>query len=98
MEARARAEAANAPLCPRGSKACYVSQARTDYECVDTTFGDTTCGGCKFGEFNTGITGGVDCTTLEGVLPNRVTCNNSVCEASSCKPGFKLSNGQCVRR
>lgn len=88
------------PYCPATYTACYVSEDNDDgYECLRPDVELESCGGCRFGEYaSANTTLGVDCTSIAGVLPSGVTCNKGHCVISQCRRGFRLVDGECLRR
>lgn len=99
IEAQRRAEALarDNAYCPEGFTGCSIPDS-TQYECIDTKTELESCGGCVHGAFgNSTSSAGVDCTTLRGVSIGGVTCDGGHCQVNSCRRGFKLKDGRCVR-
>ncbi|GFZ46250.1 hypothetical protein JCM24511_04497 [Saitozyma sp. JCM 24511] len=93
-------QAAN--ICPAGLKPCHIDGADDKaFECIDPVSDIESCGGCVFGEFETGSsnsTVGVNCLDAPGQALGGVTCSSGQCEVSKCKPGYHLKSGKCVYR
>lgn len=79
--------------CPWGQSLCPIpirNGGARGFECIDTSSDLEACGGCP------GDGGAVDCSALPHV--GVVGCVNGACRVSSCKRGFVLSAGRCVKR
>ncbi|GAA5955450.1 hypothetical protein JCM21900_002051 [Sporobolomyces salmonicolor] len=74
--------------CPDGERACPIG-SDGGWECLDVTTSLDSCGGCP------GERSSVNCLTIPGAAG--VSCVESVCEISSCFPGYRYLNGRCLR-
>ncbi|WVR04311.1 hypothetical protein IAU60_001311 [Kwoniella sp. DSM 27419] len=89
-------------FCPGSMVSCNVPGVADSWECVDPTSDLESCGGCVYGDYtaqghNTTATG-QDCTQLPGVRMGGSTCTAGKCEIFSCKKGWTLRDGACVRK
>ncbi|WWC61324.1 uncharacterized protein I303_103905 [Kwoniella dejecticola CBS 10117] len=93
-------------LCPEGYRACKITLGRgMEYECIDVTQELESCGGCFFGQVTidpnriaTTLEGniGKDCSKMEGIRQDGVTCISGECIAFACEEGSHLSDSQCL--
>ncbi|WWC69640.1 uncharacterized protein I206_103583 [Kwoniella pini CBS 10737] len=83
--------------CPTGLTACGIPGATEDsYECIDTKLELEHCGGWAHAlALESGNTG-VNCTALEGVTQNGVTCLAGECLIFACQEGYSLFNNGCI--
>ncbi|WVQ98495.1 hypothetical protein IAU59_005621 [Kwoniella sp. CBS 9459] len=102
--ARRSGIAAKKEMCPEGMQACNILDGDgLSFECLDIKQELESCGGCLHGEFRPQIHGGdfgpsrsgIDCTSLPGVNPLGITCQDGICVAHSCNEGFVLDGTVC---
>ncbi|KAL7420513.1 hypothetical protein Q5752_004463 [Cryptotrichosporon argae] len=99
IDARKQAELAVNPdsrYCPRGLSACALPGGA--WECIDPMTELESCGGC-ISPYNatTAVTSGKDCTAIPGATLGGVTCHKGSCLVTSCRSGWELRDGACVR-
>jgi hypothetical protein len=83
----------NEPKCADGLTMCGCGTSTGQpWKCVDVTTDPMNCGGCvNPSPFGNAPVNGVNCTAIEGVNRDTVTCGNNHCIVKDCAEGFSVS-------